>query len=256
MSDTAVSPPVRSAATLIILRDVGRGPEVLMVERHEQLAFAGGALVFPGGAVDPADFAHVQVIGPALEREDGAGRIAAIRETLEESGLAVGFDQAGDVDAVRALRAALEASTPFADALAAAGLALDLDALLPFARWRPPPHIHRVFDTRFYLAMVDADHHEAVADGRETARTLWARPAELLDAAARQEAKVIFPTRCNLERLAQFDSITAIFAHARAQPVELVVPRTEVRDGEKYLTIPEGIGYPRTAELLINAMRG
>ena len=40
------------AATVILLRDGGSGPEILMVERGEQLAFAGGALVFPGGRVD------------------------------------------------------------------------------------------------------------------------------------------------------------------------------------------------------------
>ena len=32
------------AATVILLRDGGSGPEILMVERGEQLAFAGGAL--------------------------------------------------------------------------------------------------------------------------------------------------------------------------------------------------------------------
>ena len=47
----------RPAATLLMLRDGAEGLEVLMTSRHEEAAFAGGALVFPGGKVDPADHA-------------------------------------------------------------------------------------------------------------------------------------------------------------------------------------------------------
>ncbi len=42
------------AATLIIVRDTedGQAIEVLMTERHGNLSFAAGALVFPGGQVE------------------------------------------------------------------------------------------------------------------------------------------------------------------------------------------------------------
>ncbi|SFR99816.1 8-oxo-dGTP pyrophosphatase MutT, NUDIX family [Microbacterium sp. cf046] len=66
------------AATVVILRDTGGGPEVLMIERPDRGSFAG-AWVFPGGKLEPAD-------GDPLD-EFGAARRAAARETWEETGL-------------------------------------------------------------------------------------------------------------------------------------------------------------------------
>ena len=44
------------AATILMLRDHQQnGLEVFMVVRHHQIDFASGALVFPGGKVDPGD---------------------------------------------------------------------------------------------------------------------------------------------------------------------------------------------------------
>ncbi|WP_204270990.1 NUDIX domain-containing protein, partial [Escherichia coli] len=74
--------------------DVPDGPpELLMVERAAAMSFAGGALVFPGGRVDPGDF--VLAGRHAGDVEENAARIAAIRETLEEAGVAVGLYPAG-----------------------------------------------------------------------------------------------------------------------------------------------------------------
>ena len=51
MADEAIP-----AATLILVRDSTDGAaELLMVERAEGMAFAAGALVFPGGRIDAAD---------------------------------------------------------------------------------------------------------------------------------------------------------------------------------------------------------
>ena len=86
-------PPAIPAATVVIYRHgTGGGPaEVLMVERSHTMRFAGGAAVFPGGRVDPADRELAAMIGEGLDPDDAAGRVAAIRETLEETGLAVGI---------------------------------------------------------------------------------------------------------------------------------------------------------------------
>ena len=66
------------AATLILMRESGGfAPEVLIVERAKTMAFAAGALVFPGGRIDPADHVAAAAIAPGLT--DGAARVAAVR---------------------------------------------------------------------------------------------------------------------------------------------------------------------------------
>ena len=44
------------AATLVLMRPAPSGPpELLMIERTGNMAFAAGALVFPGGRIDADD---------------------------------------------------------------------------------------------------------------------------------------------------------------------------------------------------------
>ena len=78
--------PIVAAATVILLRDGVDGLETLMLRRDSRLAFAGGMWVFPGGRVDPGDFAGDETDLVA------AGRNAAVREAAEEAGLVVSVD--------------------------------------------------------------------------------------------------------------------------------------------------------------------
>lgn len=238
------------AATVIVMREAESGPpELLMVERAAAMSFAGGALVFPGGRVDPGDFA-LAALHPG-ELDENAARIGAIRETLEEAGVAVGLKPAGDM---LALRARLYAGEAMGELLEEAGAALDLDALVPFARWLPAGVHHRVFDTRFYLARAPKGA-EPLVDGNENVRVFWASARAVLDAADRGEAHIIFPTRRNLDRLALFGSFDDAAADARAYPVRIVTPWIEERDGERRLCIPEDLGYPITSQRLEDAIR-
>ncbi|MEF2975517.1 hypothetical protein V3473_31210, partial [Pseudomonas aeruginosa] len=80
-------------------------------------------------------------------------RVAAVREALEETGLAVGIHQTPTADEVRGARALLLEGGELAPVLTAMGWTLDFDAIVPFARWHPiNERIPRIFDTRFYLA--------------------------------------------------------------------------------------------------------
>src|SRR3546814_11003031 len=81
-----------------MFRYLPRGHEVLIVERHTQLAFACGAAVFPGGRIDDDDrriaaLPDICAIPSNVEADDAAGRIAAIRESLEETGIAIGIER-------------------------------------------------------------------------------------------------------------------------------------------------------------------
>ena len=67
-----------------------------MVERAKAMVFAGGAMVFPGGRIDPADRLLAETMPKDLEVDEAAARIAAIRETVEEAGLPIGLDSLPD----------------------------------------------------------------------------------------------------------------------------------------------------------------
>ena len=209
------------AATLILFRErAGAVPELLITQRAAGMAFAGGALVFPGGRIDPEDHAQAAV---HPEFADAAARIAALRETAEEVGSDYGLTPAD---------------------------------LTPFARWLPKHRQARNFDTLFYLAQAPADARDPVADGGETVRAFWASAADVLALCDRGEAEVIFPTRRNLERLAQFGSFAEAVADAGRHPIVPITPFHEEREDGAWLCIPEGLGYPVTAERWTSVMRG
>ncbi|MEP9357981.1 NUDIX domain-containing protein [Sphingomonas sp. KR3-1] len=237
------------AATVIVMRERGGVPELLMVERVAAMAFAGGALVFPGGRVDPGDVA-LAGLQPG-DPQENAARIAAIRETLEEAGVVIGLAPAGRM---LALRERLYAGEPLGELLKEAGAALALDALVPFARWLPLGMKHRIFDTRFYLARAP-DNAEPLVDGNENVRVFWASARAVLAMAERGEAHLIFPTRRNLERLALFARFDDAVADARAHPVRAITPWVEARGGEQHLCIPDDLGYPVTSQRLDEAIR-
>ncbi|HEX8380079.1 MAG TPA: NUDIX domain-containing protein [Allosphingosinicella sp.] len=240
------------AATLILMRP-GRGvaPEILMMERAETMAFAAGALVFPGGRIDPQD----EALASPFPQEDAAARTAAIRETIEETGIAPALLPLPDSETAGSIRAALAAGGEFGELLAEHRLRLDLDALTPFARWCPNFKETRRFDTLFYLAEAPADAQPASADRTEAVSAFWASAASVIEEIEAGRAQAIFPTRRNLERLARFSSLEDARADAALHPVRKITPWVEERGGSKWVCIPEGIGYPVTAERLETARR-
>ena len=241
------------AATLVVMRERGGGPpELLMVERTARMAFAGGAMVFPGGRIDDED----RALADAFPESDAAFRIAAIRETLEESGVPVGLEPDVDHALAARLQSELHDGARFGELLDAHGLRLRLDALTPFARWKPAFHQARIFDTLFFLAEAPAGDWEPSPQPGECEAVEWLSAAQVLDRVVDGRASAIFPTIRNLERLAQFDSIAAARADAAAHAVETITPWIADHDGEPHLFIPEGLGYPVTRESLASVRRG
>ncbi|RYY28967.1 MAG: NUDIX domain-containing protein [Sphingomonadales bacterium] len=238
------------AATVIVMREGAGAPELLMVERAAAMSFAGGALVFPGGRIDPGD--HTLAATLEGDPDDLAARIGAVRETLEEAGVAVGIDVPAQV--IPDLGRRLYAGETLAALLAEVGGHLRLDDLVPFARWVPQGVSHKVFDTRFYLARAPQGA-EPVVDGNENVRVFWMSAQGVIDAADRGEATIIFPTRRNLERLALFGSYADAVSDARAHEARTVTPWVENREGVDHLCIPDDLGYPVTSQPLAEAMR-
>ncbi|KPF91464.1 NUDIX hydrolase [Novosphingobium sp. AAP83] len=246
---------VPAATVVIYRRNAAGGPaQLLMVERNASLAFAGGATVFPGGKIDPADCELAAKLGGDLDL--GAARVAAVRETLEETGLVVGIE--GTVDGMIAAQARqmLLETGDLAPVLDAFGWTLAPDRLVPFARWWPRHRTERIFDTHFFLADLGTGAVDIEVDATENRHLFWASAAEALELAEHGKIRVIFPTRRNLERLALFDTYEAACANAEVFPIDVISPYVEIRNGERWLMIPDGLGYPVLGEPIATARRG
>jgi 8-oxo-dGTP pyrophosphatase MutT (NUDIX family) len=241
-------PVLIPAATLILIRERADGApfDVLMIERTATMAFAAGAMVFPGGRIDPGDHDVAAALGTDA---DLPARVAAIRETIEEVGIAAGLSPPPGPAVTARLRAGLAGGIPFANLLATESLRIVPDLLTPFARWSPGTRETRAFDTLFFLARAPAD---AVArpDRTEAADAVWTSPAGLLAEADAGRRRLIFPTRRNLERLGGFADHAAAVAQARAIPPVRITPWMEDRPDGRWRCIPDGLGYPVTAERL------
>ncbi len=231
----------RPAATILLLRD---DPfEVLMVRRHGNGQFAS-ALVFPGGLVDPSDLdqSWLPLTSGAVDlpAEERALRIAACRETFEETALLLARDGTG-----AAVPGVTTQGTAFIDLVAASGGTLPLGDLAHFGHWITPEGAPKRFDTHFFLAHAP-EGQEALCDGGETVALEWVSPQEVLARAADGDLSILFPTRMNLKRLVESDTVAEAIAAARRRPRFTVLPRPERREGGTAVVIPAEAGYGET----------
>jgi len=247
--------PAIPAATLILLRDRPDGaPDIPMVGRGAHLRFAASRMVFPGGRVDPddrllAERRDLLVGADVVDADDLAHRIAAIRETVEEIGLAPGLQGVKDAVHLAEIREALHAGKPLSHIAETFDLRIDPQGIYPFARWRPDHELSRRFDTRFYIARAP-DMGEARADGSESSHLVWASAEQHLANRA-----LIFPTIRNLERISLASDFESAVELARRYPIETVTPWIEDRDDGGWLCIPDYLGYPVTAAPLADVDR-
>jgi 8-oxo-dGTP pyrophosphatase MutT (NUDIX family) len=246
--------PVPLAATVLLLRDSTRTLEVLMITRHAEAVFAGGALVFPGGRQDAEDAAPViQHHCHAVSGADAAQmalRVCAIRETFEEAGLLLARPvghrsllSGAEVKEIEGrLKARLGRTPDFTELVVDGKLELATDLLVPFAHWITPKIRPRRYDTYFFLAPAP-EQQEALHDGREAVASVWVAPAEAAADGLAKRVKMIFATRFNLLKLARSATKEAAFAAACADTIVTVCP--EIRDTPqgKVWCIPIEAGY-------------
>jgi 8-oxo-dGTP pyrophosphatase MutT (NUDIX family) len=214
MSSSVVD--ARPAATVIVLRAQGSAFEVLLLRRHDQVAFMAGAHVFPGGRVDDHDHAAETASTDQWPRhfsdlsvgEEKTYRNAAVREVREEANVEI-----------------LSSS------------------LLPFAHWVTPSIEIRRFDTRFFLARMPQGQ-EARHDNHEMTAQAWLTPAEALDRARTGSILLPPPTWTTLRQLEPFSSIDAIWSWATTRPIVRVEPGFVKTDEVTMLTLPGDPLFP------------
>ena len=227
------------AATLLLLRD---DPfRVLTVTRNANSSFPS-AIVFPGGMVEPEDYAdgwndylagHEQ-----LAPGDRALRIAACRETWEETA----------VSAPRLPLVALPKPPPtqaFGAHLHKLGARLDLSSVVPFSHWITPPGFERRYDTHMFIART-TEHSTAVCDGVEIVDTQWLEPREALVRAHDGDRAILFSTYFNMSLLAESISADDAIASALQRPIVPIIPRLVHDTQGSWIKIDDGAGYPVT----------
>ena len=251
----AVAP--RAASTILLLRDNPKSEiEVFMMVRHYEIDFNSGALVFPGGSVDQGD--QEIIANPALyaggEGLDAAAlsfRIAAVRETFEESGILlarvrgsnslVDASRAGEIEAAHRV-ALCDGKMTFLEVLDDNGLRLALDELVPYAHWITPEGMPKRFDTWFFLAAAPPEQIGA-HDGRESTDSIWLSPREALAGGETGRFKLPFPTTRNLIRLGKQPSVSAALDDNRGKSIVTVMPVMTKLNGGRQLRIPREAGY-------------
>jgi 8-oxo-dGTP pyrophosphatase MutT (NUDIX family) len=254
------------AATLLLVRDGATGLEVFMVKRHHEIDFMPGAMVFPGGKLDPGDS------DPALRPlcagvsdvsdEDLAMRVGAIREAFEECGvlLARGKGERKLVDAARLselearYRDALQdESVTLTEMVTNENLELACDLLAHYAHWITPERVPRRYDTHFFLVAAPPDH-VAAHDGSESVDSIWISPADAIEEEKAGRRTIIFPTLLNLMKLGRSQRCDDALAAARTGTVVPVLPTMAKRDEGMVVQIPAEAGYGVT-EYPVDAMR-
>lgn len=244
-------PPVkpRPAATLALLREGSGRLEVLLLKRTPRARFIPGAYVFPGGRVERSD-ASVEVAAPPTSagsevltgRPDSdsqtlhaaAHQVAALRETLEETGILVGggprgegtLSLNGDGREDGILPALRSGTMTFLEALEGLGRPT-LPASLPLiGHWVTPVQERYRYDTLFFGVQVPTDC-EAVPDGQELVEGLWVTPKEALDRNREGRLPMVFPTLATLEALSPFsDPEEALTALSRRE-IPRLLPKVE-----------------------------
>jgi 8-oxo-dGTP pyrophosphatase MutT (NUDIX family) len=146
--------------------------------------------------------------GGAVNDKDGDHAHAALRELREEAAIALA----------------------------------DAGALVPFSRWITPAALKVRFDTLFFVAAAPPGTEPRV-DGAECVDARWMRPRDALDASAKGEMTLVFPTIKHLEQLAELDSVDGALASARARDVTAVEPRVVVGDSGARVVLPGEPGY-------------
>ncbi|TDJ42731.1 MAG: NUDIX hydrolase [Gammaproteobacteria bacterium] len=226
--------PIRPAATVIIVRDVGDPFEIFMLRRTSSAAFAGGMYVFPGGRVDGEDHLHAydairrgpsddqQAQQRALGTEWRGYWVAGIRETFEEAGLLLAYRGNGRKTellayADEAIRARFDEyrhavhgkSVTLREVCQRESLHLAVDRIHYFNRWVTPLGRPRRFDTRFFIAEAPLGQ-TGQHDDKETDRSIWISPAEALARNSSDEFGLMAVTRLQLQTLAEFSSMAAL----------------------------------------------
>ena len=252
---------IKPAATVILMREAKKGDfEIFMVKRSSRSPF-GSLYVFPGGKLDPEDSDNG--LYPCCEGMDDAAAsrqlgitdnalsfwIACIRECFEEVGVLLANPDDSimhDSEKLNKMRRKLNnKEITFKDICISESLRLRAKNIVPCAHWITPAIEPKRFDTRFFLAKVNAKQL-ASHDGFELTESFWIKPADALVKFTNGEMNMILPTIKNIEKLAEFSSSEEAFNYFQGlgdNAIPPILPKFIKKDGEWIGFLPGEEGY-------------
>lgn len=249
--DEVHSAPLASA-TVMLLRDARDGVQVLMMRRHGDSQVLGGAHVFPGGKLDPADrLADASILEQSPQQlQQALGQfdldapsaaalyVAALRETFEECGLLL--CQGVSAPVVQQVREQLDAGESFFATVQRLGLQMQSSQVVPWSRWitpRVPTVSNKRFDTRFFAALAPTEQ-EARHDEHEATELVWLSPRQALEHYWQRQIELAPPQIMTLAHLARFERVTDLLERACSTPPALIEPQPFELEGERAVCYP------------------
>lgn len=255
----------RDASTVIVVRESAEESfEILLIKRAQKSAFMGGAHVFPGGRIDPADADptwHQHLDGgeglalrlaePDLGDKATSLYVGAARETLEEANVLLATCTS---ETARRVAREIASGTAFLAALAAEQLKLTCSAIWPWARWVTPSIEPKRFDTRFFVVRMPQGQ-EALHDGHEATMSDWLSPRQALGRHHDGTIVLAPPTLRTLEELSVYASSDALFEAAKTRVPPLVRPLFVEKNGVWTLLLPGDPDHPERDPVLAGPTR-
>ena len=212
-----VKAEIQPSATLILLRDKSSHIETLLLKRHAAMAF-GSAWVFPGGKIDPQDYAAVAPDLQGEQREIAASLHAAVRETEEEAAVRIAPEQ-----------------------------------LVLISCWTTPTLGDRPrFRTWFFVATMN--DQEVVVDGQEMLEHRWLSIDEAVSQQAVREFGMLPPTYNTLLDIQPYSTVDSALAALRQQALRVYNPKLLPAEGG-FISLYEGDAGYESADISAKGAR-
>ncbi|MGI9205640.1 MAG: NUDIX hydrolase [Woeseiaceae bacterium] len=220
----------RPSATVVVVREAGSTPEVLLVKRRAGDAF-GNSYAFPGGVIDQneADATAYSFGLTDAEANDVLSvetnglnyYCAGIRELFEETGILLARNENGiwadcNAQIARQRTEVDRCRLQWSDFLQQHELAMAFDSLHYFAHWVTPLVRPKRWTTRFFLTELPPQQ-TACHDGIETIDSRWMTAANALQQNRSGDLEIPYPTKKTLESLRNHRTVAEMkdWAHSR-----------------------------------------
>ncbi len=259
------------AATVMVIREqrtgLGKDIEVLMVLRNRSSRFVPGYHVYPGGILDPEDYAPeierfcrgmdrekaLEVLPNMSQAEKAIGAwVAGIRETFEEAGILIATGRDGSTVSIRTeaekkrlcgyRRALNSGEIKFHEFLEKEDLVLPLDRLHYFSHWITPEPLPLRYDVRFFLAETP-EGQEVMHDGMELTEHLWVNPGKALDLYEKGEFGMVLPQLMTLVELSQFKTVEDAIRSTKGKQVPANLTKIRRIEGHDVEVMPDGTAF-------------